>query len=129
MANDAEPMAAVPDRFTELERRKKDSMEVYSPNLDNPDFMQHKLMGDVVKEKDVRISADINIGHGKLTLNGASSSFPTNDGVQPAFISLGNGDGHSTALPNFNARGGLDKGVAEEDGMEFDGRGKADAAF
>ena len=86
-------------------------------------------MEDVVREKDVRLSADINICHGKLTLNEASSSFPTNGGVQPAFNSLGNGDGHSTAPPNFDAREGSDRGVVEEDGMEFDGRGKADAAF
>ena len=44
---------------------KKDSMEVYSPNLTNPRVLQQKSMGDVVVEKDVRDSADINIGHGK----------------------------------------------------------------
>ena len=86
-------------------------------------------MGDVVGEKDVRDLADINIGHGKSTFNETYSSLPTNDGVQPALNSSGNGDGHSTTSSNSDVREGLDRGVVEEDGMEFDGGGKAEAVF
>ena len=77
-------------------------------------------MGDVVGEKDVRDSVDINISHGKSTFNESYLSLPTNNGVQPALNSSGNGDGHSTTSSNTNVREGLDRGVVEEDGMEFD---------
>ena len=93
-------MEALSSRCVEPGEGEKDSMEIYPSNPSIP------------REKDV----ELNIDHGKPPLNEALPS------------SSDNGGGRSSALPCSDVKKGLDRGVMEEDGMDFDGGGGSAAA-
>lgn len=92
---------ALSNRCVEPGEGEKDSMEVYPSNPSVP------------RKKDVELSTN----YGKQPLNQAPPS------------SSDNGGGCSSTLPCSDVRKGLDRGVVEEDGMDFDGGGGVFAAF
>lgn len=129
MARSPVSLVALPHRFSISEGRTKNEMGDVALNIISFPSMRGESGQGFFRAVYVRGLTNLILHHREQTHNKTNTGVSTHIGVQFPSDDSKDGDRSTLAQPDFDSVEGIDDGDAENDRMEFEGRGEVTASL